>query len=1182
MSRVENNKYMCNVKTDSCYLSSKDSKIISELKICDYETVRKNIESKNQYLVCIKGHQLVAVCKGDRKPHFRHKNADDYKSGRLSDWHYNWQLEFDETEKEFPKIEGSKKKRRADAVVGNYILEFQHSNISTSKVDGRKNDYSLYNKDILWVIDGNTGIDIVELTCNNTFLLQFNDTWKYDRFISYEYIYIDIQDRIYRIRPNDVKSNMLQVNEYKERNVFINEIINNTLVWNNTPLHQCILYHNQRGAGCGKTYESIQLLLDDKFKHVNTFIYLTKMHTAKEVIFNEFKEQYNGSKLSISEPKYDESGKQNKINYHNDITNEFCDIIIGTIDSFTYALHNKDKVPRGNDYFINIVKSISNGNNCVDKDGDIKYSGRKVKLSNKCLIIIDEAQDLSVEYLRALCEIMKSTYIDVYLIGDELQSIMEEDNIYVNLKKHGLPSTNIITSTGINKVRRFHNKQFIPLVNKIVSYKEFCLPEIKEICTNNNCGYKHNDNEKPYELFQVYNNKHNNYIKDTIKKILTRVDNEVSNNNYLPNNFMFITPVLTGNTLVKQLEIELQQYWIDKFSDSTYQNNVLKKSSYWKDKYNSSKYFKHAFLHKSDEGKSINLKESENSSRILSIHASKGNGCEVVFLLNFTEQKLRCHRTSPKELKYESLIHVAMTRQKLKLYIGLVYQHDDIFKRFMDFDISKDLSIPPDLSHITKSVKITGEKIFTNKYTFDLFDEKIIKPVNLKCPDIHTGVTKIIDMEHHFIRACVFNYYFMYNIIINEKIDDSKVDYTDQYLLILKKRSDSIITIYNCKEYYKVVRKLADNKTKNKTETEIPLLKYSKDEHSIYYKYYRILHDIIENIQQKIRKHLKKKKLPLLCPLECVILLYMKDIVNDGIFSEISIKNIYDIISIYDNGHRVDIEHNKFDCKCNSYFTNKQDSDIDLYNHYEQLNLINKLYKKYRLALSEIDNSEFKYNINHVVKYDGKNSDYKVWNKIPLIAYSNNYVVCFTLKPQLTKLNFNQVLFETIINNFLILNSMDKDYERYHNKKIITCILTLDSEEPVFFDYNIDKYQEEIKKIIYEYLLYEYENHHNTIFDFIKSCYNTTIRNKTSISSEIKKKISMYEKLPTYIASYFDQIRKNNDIIKKRKYIKNLLLNTGTKLKEELCTSLEYSLTDYFGFRNDDYDLDSDSDNEEI
>ena len=60
-----------------------------------------------------------------------------------------------------------------------------------------------------------------------------------------------------------------------------------------------------------------------------------------------------------------------------------------------------------------------------------------------------------------------------------------------------------------------------------------------------------------------------------------------------------------------------------KLKDENYQNKVLKNDKYWKDKINNDGFFKYIFLHKSEEGTSINLKESENASRILSIRASK-------------------------------------------------------------------------------------------------------------------------------------------------------------------------------------------------------------------------------------------------------------------------------------------------------------------------------------------------------------------------------------------------------------------------------------------------------------------------------------------------------------------------------------------------------------------------------
>jgi hypothetical protein len=83
------------------------------------------------------------------------------------------------------------------------------------------------------------------------------------------------------------------------------------------------------------------------------------MHSAKEVIYNELKEQYERGSLSNLELPDDDDdivGKQYLIKYKNNKNNKNCTLIIGTIDSFMYAIGNKDI--RDNDYFSGIVKSI--------------------------------------------------------------------------------------------------------------------------------------------------------------------------------------------------------------------------------------------------------------------------------------------------------------------------------------------------------------------------------------------------------------------------------------------------------------------------------------------------------------------------------------------------------------------------------------------------------------------------------------------------------------------------------------------------------------------------------------------------------------------------------------------------------------------------------------------------------
>jgi hypothetical protein len=322
---------------------------------------------------------------------------------------------------------------------------------------------------------------------------------------------------------------MIDIKEYKLKNEFIEAVKNNLIdnLWSIDELTQCVLYHNQRGAGCGKTYESIQLLnKNEKFKDKKIFIYLTKMHSAKEVIYNELIEQYKKGVLYniVLDPIEDDhiSGNQYKLSFLDKITNTTCILIIGTIDSFMHAIGNK-KI-RYNDYFEGIVKSIKDGYVDTKKDGSIKYSSDTIKLNKNCLIIIDEAQDLGPEYIEAVCSIMRNTYIDAYIIGDKLQSIWGEHNIHTFLEYNDLPNIIIERNTGINHVMRFHNIQFQDFVNNIIDFKKYNLPQIEKICNIKNCKYKHENKIKPYNIFEIetiYANDKNEYkVEKLVEKII--------------------------------------------------------------------------------------------------------------------------------------------------------------------------------------------------------------------------------------------------------------------------------------------------------------------------------------------------------------------------------------------------------------------------------------------------------------------------------------------------------------------------------------------------------------------------------------------------------------------------------------------------------------------------------------
>jgi hypothetical protein len=91
---------------------------------------------------------------------------------------------------------------------------------------------------------------------------------------------------------------------------------------------------------------------EPKFASKEIFIYLTKMHSTKDVIYRELQEQrLRGylDKLDFSGQGCDIMGRQYKTSYIDKETSRSIQIIIGTIDSFTLSIGNKN--PIGGDYF---------------------------------------------------------------------------------------------------------------------------------------------------------------------------------------------------------------------------------------------------------------------------------------------------------------------------------------------------------------------------------------------------------------------------------------------------------------------------------------------------------------------------------------------------------------------------------------------------------------------------------------------------------------------------------------------------------------------------------------------------------------------------------------------------------------------------------------------------------------
>jgi hypothetical protein len=192
----------------------------------------------------------------------------------------------------------------------------------------------------------------------------------------------------------------------------------------------------------------------------------------------------------------------------------------------------------------------------------------------------------------------------------------------------------------------------------------------------------------------------------------------------------------------------------------------------------------------------------------------------------------------------------------------------------------------------------------------------------------------------------------------------------------------------------------------------------------------------------------------------------MLDIKRNGIYATTSIIDIYNIIDLYSHTF-TDSLLGHDNCLCKQQFNKskkilmKKELELEDYlmNHYQKMYIVPTIVNKFCSKYSNVN-----WLVDHYIHFGGKNNNFKYTHKLDLIGQNNNYVFIGYIKPQYNELNINDILINSIIDTFIIQNIKQKqkkdgkiidteNYKRYNNKKIITCVFTLDRHEPVFIDW---------------------------------------------------------------------------------------------------------------------------------
>jgi hypothetical protein len=620
-------------------------------------------------------------------------------------------------------------------------------------------------------------------------------------------------------------------------------------------------------------------------------------------------------------------------------------------------------------------------------------------------------------------------------------------------------------------------------------------------------------------------------------------------------------------------------------------------TGYWQSKIdnkeNDNLYYQYIFWHRSEYNQPINLKESVHSTKSLSIHSAKGNGCECVYLLGLSEFTLACHTGGiPNTLVYDSLFHVGMTRQKKYLFVGIDGStRDDVCRRFKEYyedsgknepyikNITRDICMKSMISTLSKEPFFT--KIQTNIMNFNEY--RWLLPESDK--------RELVDWGDHIIRRCTMKFTmdrYLWNI-------DSKHQLAKIKSLLDKDKTQIVYHSYST--YKTTLKQLSNNIQFNITNRDkpckmliVPILIFQDSRTKTdYYKYKEVIKTFCDRIIEKL-----KKREFIFCAIECIIYCHLMEMIQHPYNLHISIMDIYRIISCYDDCYIEDSIHNDtYKCKCSQCFKEKPRGFVNphnqihqsVMNHHKSIERMKQIIESYHTQVQELTSEEnITYTIDKSIKYD--RNEFNCKQMFEYIGYSNKYTVFMILTPQFNLMNLYDILMNIMVKYFFLQNQNVDSEDDYINKITYVSIITLDSPIPIIIQltYLFSHKMENLKSIMKEYLVAHFKKEHKKIFDFFKYhveqkitdksdlLYVCDILNKTEqITIGDKTFIQKVYNLPKYMTDCFTEMDKK---VKKDRRQRQLYDEDKEKfIIRELEEGLTYAVDTYLDISIEDNPL---------
>tara|TARA_Y100001958_G_C21232195_1_gene558044 strand:+ start:12 stop:1754 length:1743 start_codon:yes stop_codon:yes gene_type:complete len=494
------------------------------------------------------------------------------------------------------------------------------------------------------------------------------------------------------------------------------------------------------------------------------------------------------------------------------------------------------------------------------------------------------------------------------------------------------------------------------------------------------------------------------------------------------------------NYLANELQTRINEYWIDKLGIKDNEFN------------------EYAVLHKHQEGQSIDTNMSIDSTRLMSIQSSKGDGRSVVFVLQCNEKSLKLVSGGDINLLYESHFNVALTRAEYKIYYGLQKNNDEIHKRFGN-------------SGLTDYIPVINDNFNIEKIQKNINSKKIIKILRDKCEDkileILDDIDKkssqanvLIDWNYHCIRRSVYYNYAIFNAIKCDKnIKNNHIN------TVLHNISGLPIKLSSRKQFYDYL-----NNLKIDDEMKImPLCKLTKHSDNIYNRYSNEIKKLMEEIQEDYKNN--NNSIADFDAKKAVILTYMIEIYTNKKYHTTTPSEIYTIID---------------------YF-NKKDENEKISKLLKESENIKGIVNNVMSEILDNTEGEIKWNIEHKIDLYSSTNEFKIYKpNFPIIGRDSKNVYHLVFISDLSKLNFWDTLIQILLERILIYNpsKKGKDIDKFKNKNIKTYLFILKQNDYILFDWDWDKtltieIKQEIKESMIKYLK-EHSIELFKYFEFIK------------------------------------------------------------------------------------------------